>query len=173
MRALRIAVVISAFAGMGLVSARDCLAQATSPNGFVRNWCTWFTDWRAFDYGWNLHFVAGSNRNAYNWANVITNARCNVGPVRGAIMVIGPWSGNSLGHVAMVESIASNGRWLVSQTSGPGFPAWPGQPFCYRGATAYYTWWEYTPGSGNRYVRRLDNNCNPGSSLPLVAFLTH
>ena len=154
------------------VCTQDGLAQTTSPHGFSRDWCTWFVDFRESDLGWNLQFVPRSNRNACNWANVITNAKCIGGPTPGAIMVIGPWNGNALGHVAVVESVCGDGRWLVSQTSGPGFPAWPGRPVCYRGATVYYTYWGYVPGSGNRLVWRFDNWGNHGLALPLVAFLS-
>jgi hypothetical protein len=104
---MRSIVLVLLFLAAMVAFTQDGAAQTTSPHGFVRDWCTWYTDFREYDLGWNLQFAPSSNRAACNWANVITNARCIGRPTSGAIMVIGPWNGNGL----VLKQANAGGVW--------------------------------------------------------------
>lgn len=89
-----------------------------SPNGFSKGQCTWWTDGRANENGWRLKFAQSYGRDASKWWSLVTNAGQSQYGLKGNIMVLAPWQGNSYGHVGVVESsVKADSSWKVSHAN--------------------------------------------------------
>ena len=83
---------------------------AVSPNGFQTGSeptrCTYMADELTDWFGWRLHFTVSTDRDAYRWPDIVSNARTVSKPVPGSILVLDEWAGGSeWGHVAFVLSV--------------------------------------------------------------------
>jgi surface antigen len=91
--------------------------RSRSHTTLPRGQCTWYAAERAWDAGWGIKFDTNWGRHARHWPEKVVNATPSDRPRRGAIMVVDAWPGNEYGHVAYVEEVESDDRWIISHAN--------------------------------------------------------
>ncbi len=101
-----------------VVSGKGLVATASQQsNPFPYGACTWWADERYFQLH-GMYVPWRMNANAYQWVARAYDFNWHVSsqPSVGAILVLQPWveGAYSMGHVAIVESVLSNGHVVAS-----------------------------------------------------------
>ena len=89
-----------------------------SPNGYARGECTWAVDGLCYQNGWLLGWYDSKGRNigrqnAKDWYATLRGTQLVSPTVPGQVMVVGSYSGSSLGHVAFVSKIVNKTDFIV------------------------------------------------------------